>query len=162
MARRRKDLTPNPSPKERGKQASRKKHGYMLSETGEWIKSLAFARQNRGKPTEAERTMWGVLRNRQLLGYKFRRQYPIDHYIPDFVCIDLCLVVEIDGGYHEEEARQTLDQLRTEYLHSRGFEVVRFTNEQVLHHLEHVINRLTHIIEKRALLPLSLGEGAGG
>ena len=73
--------------------------------------------------------MWRILRNRELKGYKFRRQTPIGPYIVDFVCFEQKLVVEIDGGHHE--ARSSYDNERTRCLESRGFRVIRFWNNQV-------------------------------
>jgi very-short-patch-repair endonuclease len=62
----------------------------------------AIARKLRKEQTEAERRLWWHLRNRQLEGWKFRRQFPIGHYIVDFACIDARLIVELDGGQHSE------------------------------------------------------------
>src|SRR3954467_2261949 len=56
----------------------------------------------RNNPTEAEKLFWHRIRNRQICGYKFRRQYPIDGYIPDFVCFEPKIIIEIDGGQHNE------------------------------------------------------------
>ena len=87
------------------------------------------ARGLRKQSTDSERTLWRLLRNRELNGYKFRRQTPIGPYIVDFVCFEQKLVVEIDGGHHE--ARSNYDHERTGCLELRGFRVLRFWNNQV-------------------------------
>ena len=66
------------------------------------------------------------------LGYKFRRQHIIGDYIVDFVCLEKMLVIEIDGEYHNEWEQQINDEERTEWLHKRGFNVIRFTNAEVI------------------------------
>ena len=91
---------------------------------------LSKARRLRKQSTDSERAVWRILRNRELKGYKFRRQTPIGPYIVDFVCFEQKLVVEIDGGHHE--ARSNYDNERTRCLESRGFRVLRFWNNQVL------------------------------
>ena len=71
------------------------------------------------------------------------------------------IVVEIDGGYHQTQKQQVLDDLRTEWLESKGYKVVRFTNEQVLFDTENMINQLKEKIEKSSLNREDLG-GSGG
>ena len=82
-------------------------------------------------PTEAESAMWEMLRSKNL-DAKFRRQHIIGDYIVDFVCLDKQLVVELDGGYHNDPEQQKYDRERTNFLHSKGFSVLRFTNEEVI------------------------------
>ena len=72
--------------------------------------------------------MWNLLRNRQLTGYKFRRQVPVGKYIVDFLCFERKLV-ELDGGQHHEQTEY--DAGRTRVLESRGYRVLRFWNNQV-------------------------------
>lgn len=100
----------------------------------------------RNNPTEAERFLWNVLRGNRL-GYKFRRQHIVGDYIADFACISKGLIIEIDGGYHNNEAQQESDLQRTEYLNQRGFKVLRFTNEQVLNTLDNVINSIKNELQ---------------
>lgn len=71
--------------------------------------------------TNAEWYMWSRLRNRQLAGYKFRRQFPIGPYFADFACLSARLVVEVDGEGHTQES----DSRKTGYLEARGFQVLR-------------------------------------
>jgi len=95
------------------------------------------ARQLRKTMTEAEQALWAKLRRRQVHGHKFRRQHPLGGYIVDFVCLDKKLVVEVDGGQHDEQHDE--DVRRTRWLEQRGFQVMRFWNHQVLTELDAVI-----------------------
>ena len=92
------------------------------------------SRRLRQDSTDAERKLWSVLRNRQLNGFKFRRQVEIDGYIADFHCPEARLIVELDGGQHTPER----DARRTTYLESQGFRVIRFWNNDVLQNLDGV------------------------
>ena len=87
------------------------------------------ARELRRDQTDVERRLWGMLCNRQLGGYKFRRQVPIDRFFADFACVEAKLIVELDGGQHGE--RQDYDAQRTEVLEARGWRVIRFWNHQL-------------------------------
>ena len=89
----------------------------------------ARARSMRREPTEAERRMWRLLRDRRLGAFKFRRQEPIGRYIVDFVCFEQKLIIELDGGQHAESS---YDQERDAWLASRGFTVLRFWNNETL------------------------------
>src|SRR5215216_2757012 len=89
-----------------------------------------FARELRRPQTPAESTLWRHLRNRNLK-YKFRRQYPIEVFIIDFYCAGAKLLIEIDGATHFEKTQMEYDQARTDYLESLGYEVIRFTNDDV-------------------------------
>jgi very-short-patch-repair endonuclease len=100
---------------------------------------VAFARSLRERMTDAERRLWSKLRMRQLDGHKFRRQAPLDRYILDFVCLEMRLVVEVDGGQHAESAT---DPVRTAFLNSRGFRVIRFWNAEVLGDMDSILNRI--------------------
>lgn len=86
-------------------------------------------RELRARQTEAESLLWYVLRARRLCGLKFRRQYPIEPFIADFACIEKKLVVEIDGGYHDYVYEG--DMTRQEKIEAEGWEVLRFSNEDV-------------------------------
>lgn len=79
--------------------------------------------------TDAERRLWSVLRSRRLSGYKFRRQHPIGPFIADFACIGHKLIVEADGGQHDDSAT---DRRRTAWLARAGWRVVRFWNNEIL------------------------------
>ena len=104
-------------------------------------KHITFARHLRRSATDAERALWAKLRNRQIEGLKFRRQYPLGPYTVDFVCFERKLVIEIDGGQHTEAAAQ--DELRTRWLRGRGYMVLRFWNNEVLRNMEGVLARIS-------------------
>ncbi len=94
-------------------------------------------RQLRQGPTEPERLVWERLRNRQLAGFKFRRQHPIGPYIADFVCLSPKLIVELDGDIHAKP--QQYDESRTRFLESLGFKAIRFRNIDVYPRLSAVL-----------------------
>ena len=98
------------------------------------------ARNLRKNQTDAERLLWQHLRNRQMLGQKFRRQFSIDTYIVDFVCLEVKLIVELDGGQHAEQIEY--DHRRTEQLQKRGFKVLRFWNNDVLQNTTGVLEAI--------------------
>jgi len=83
----------------------------------------------RKEPTEAEKRLWRILRDRRFSGYKFRRQVPIGDYIADFVCFEGRLIVEADGSQHAESAR---DEKRDAWFAAQGFRIRRFWNEEIL------------------------------
>ena len=93
---------------------------------------ILFARQLRKRQTEAEQFLWSFLRKRQHKGMKFRRQVPLGRYIVDFACFASRLVIEADGPYHNTVRMRVRDRKRDDWLRSRGFTVLRFTNEQIL------------------------------
>ena len=88
--------------------------------------SLARRRSLRRNCTDAESTLWAHLRNKRLIGFKFRRQHPCGPYILDFYCSEEHLAVELDGGQHFDEAAQSYDQRRTAFLVRQGIQVIRF------------------------------------
>jgi very-short-patch-repair endonuclease len=95
----------------------------------------------RADGTMAERKLWFKLRDRRLDGLKFRRQVPIGGYIVDFVCFDCGLIVELDGGQHNENPR---DALRDADLRKRGFTILRFWNNDVNGDILAVLDRIAH------------------
>ncbi len=99
-----------------------------------------LARALRASQTDAEKWLWRQLRNRQIEGRKFRRQQPIGPYIPDFLCLEPKLVIEIDGGQHAEMTEQ--DEQRTQYLQRLGYRVLRFWNNQVLNEPDAVLEAI--------------------
>jgi very-short-patch-repair endonuclease len=103
-------------------------------------------RELRREQTPAEWLLWRRLRERQVLGQKFRRQCPISRYIADFCCKELRLVVEVDGEVHEDEAQIAHDQNRDAYLRSLDYEVLRFSNQQVLGNVDEVLAEITRTI----------------
>ncbi|PZR30947.1 DUF559 domain-containing protein [Caulobacter segnis] len=91
---------------------------------------IATARRLRRDQTLAEKTLWSLVRNRRLGGFRFLRQHPIDRYFADFVCESARVIVELDGPAHE--GREGYDGRRTQTLALIGYLVQRFRNERVL------------------------------
>ena len=113
--------------------------------------SQVIARELRSKQTPAEEAMWALLRHRKLRGIKFRRQFPIGHFIVDFCSFSLRLVVEIDGEVHESPAQHASDQNRDSYLESRGYEVLRIPNQRVFDQPEAVLEQILQAAHQRGL-----------
>jgi very-short-patch-repair endonuclease len=101
---------------------------------------LAKARQLRKNMTDAEKKLWSGLRRNQLGEYKFRRQFPLGKYIVDFVCLESRLIIEVDGGQHQEN--RTYDEQRDAWLSSQKFNVLRFWNNEVLENYEGVMEKI--------------------
>lgn len=113
-----------------------------------WYKLLIeFARKNRKNPTEAESLLWDVLRGDRL-GISFRRQHIIGDYIADFVCLPRKLIIEVDGGYHNAQEQQIYDERRAGWLESRGYRVLRFSNEEVLYDTGKVLLQIKKELEQ--------------
>ncbi len=94
----------------------------------------------RQNSTNAERILWKHLRAKQLGGYKFRRQEPIENFIVDFICYETKLIIELDGGQHANE--ELKDQLRSMKLKSLGFAVKRFWNTDVYQNLDGILESI--------------------
>ena len=92
--------------------------------------------------TLQERKLWNVIKNRQFFGYRFRRQFPIGKYIVDFVCREKKIIIEIDGGHHNEKQNIKYDNKRTEYLISEGYQVIRFWNNEIDNNIYGVYKKL--------------------
>ncbi len=103
------------------------------------------ARQLRSDSTNAERLLWSELRDRRLMGLKFRRQRPVGPYILDFLCVDRKLVIEPDGGQHQQ--RIECDGRRTRWLESEGYTVLRFWNHEVFEDIDSVLSSILLILE---------------
>jgi len=99
-------------------------------------------RELRRNQTEAEKTLWAHLRNKQFYGMKFFRQYSIGPYILDFYCPTMKLAVELDGGQHNLCESKEYEAVRSEYLKAQGVEVLRFWNHEVLLDMESVLSEL--------------------
>ena len=126
------------------------------------------SRELRNRPTDAEKRLWAILRNRQIHGCRFNRQVPIGPYICDFVARSERVIVEVDGGQHSESS----DADRTRILLRQGYRLIRFWNNDVLGNIEGVVTELEQFLEDRpspnpsrkregnAPLPLAGGEEA--
>ena len=96
-----------------------------------------YSKQLRLSQTDAERKLWRALRNKQVAGFKFRRQQQIGTYIVDFVCLENRLIIELDGGQHM--LHEHYDTARTAWLNKEGFRVLRFWNNQMLQETDAVL-----------------------
>ena len=105
------------------------------------------ARGLRRDATDPEAILWSHVRNRQLNGFKFRRQVPIGPYIVDFVCQECRLVVELDGWQHADDPR---DVQRDRFLRAAGYRVLRFWNQEVYANRSAVLEHIVAVLEGRA------------
>jgi very-short-patch-repair endonuclease len=110
-------------------------------------KTRTHAIELRKEPTPAERKLWAIIRNDQL-GVNFRRQHAIGKYIPDFVCIEKKLIIELDGSQHLEQ--EAYDEERTKYLNSLGYKVIRFWNKDVMKNMDGVILAIMQTMEDQS------------
>jgi len=118
-----------------------------------------LAQKLRKSSTDAELRLWLRLKNRNLAGFKFRRQHPIPPYIADFVCLEQKLIVELDGGQHAEQV--TRDAERTAYLESKGFRVIRFWNDDALKQTDAVLEEILRQLNAPHPSPLPAGGARG-
>ncbi|PSB20357.1 endonuclease domain-containing protein [Phormidesmis priestleyi ULC007] len=107
---------------------------------------ISAARQLRQNLTPAEERLWQALKNRQLNGWKFRVQHPIESFIVDFYCPQHRLVIELDGTIHDQQVEY--DAARTEKLNHLGYRVIRFRNREVISDLRRVLQQITNAIER--------------
>ena len=105
------------------------------------VRLVSIARRLRRRQTDAERNLWARLKSKQIEGAKFRRQHPIGPYVVDFVCLEKKLVVEIDGGHHNEDEVSLKDNDRASWLVGEGYRVLRFWNNDVLNQMESVLEK---------------------
>jgi len=108
---------------------------------------LKRCRELRTESTDAETRLWVCLRDRRLLGFKFRRQHALDKFIADFYCDEARLAVEVDGGQHDEQSQAVYDKKRSELLEAEGITVLRFWNNEVLQNLQGVLEAVAEAVE---------------
>ena len=113
------------------------------------------ARTLRKNSTIHENIIWNLIRNRQLNGLKFVRQYPIGKYIVDFACRDKKIVIELDGGQHNNEFNIIYDEERIKYIESLGYKVFRFWNNEIDSNIEGVYEKLLEITNEGKTSPLA-------
>ena len=121
-------------------------------------------RKLRRNQTDAEKKLWALLRNRQLEGVKFRRQFSLSGYILDFYSPEYKLGIEADGGGHYEDKGRQRDELRTRELNKLGVEIIRFSDRDILTNIEGIYERIKKVIEEKKnnpphLHPLPKGRG---
>ena len=116
-----------------------------------------YARENRRNQTLAETFLWDNIKD-EALGVKFLRQHIIGDYIVDFLARSEGLIIEVDGAYHAERQQKENDALRTDILQRMGYNVMRFTNEQVLYDIDSVIQQIKDYFDKGIILNNSYDE----
>ncbi len=165
------DLSPNPSPEERGTRqvlqnlslninesstSSSEERGtrpeYFTSDAENWKFLHPIAKELRRNQTEAEDALWQELR-RKNTGFKIKRQQPVDGYIADFVCIEKRVIIEVDGGIHQNPNNIKQDEERTRILKTQGYDVIRFTNEEILENAINVADKIKEYLENKATPP---------
>ena len=113
---------------------------------------IGLARQLRRNQTEAERLLWSRLRALRLEGVKFRRQHPIGKYVVDFVTLEGKLIIELDGGQHNESPTREYDEQRVAWLNEEGYQVIRFWDNEVLANIEGVLTVITRRVHPHSYL----------
>jgi len=111
--------------------------------------NIEKCRKLRKNQTEAEKKLWAILRNRQVGGTKFKRQFPIGRYILDFYSPEYKIGIEADGGGHYEDRGRQRDKLRTRELCKLGVEILRFSDLEILNNIEGVWEVILETIENK-------------
>jgi len=112
-----------------------------------WEKLKPLAREMRHEATPEENLLWQRLRNRKVIGLKFRRQHPYDRFILDFYCAEVSLAIEVEGPIHQYTQEQ--DAIRREYLECIGLKVLRFSNEEINNNLDSVVDDIATATKER-------------
>jgi replication-associated recombination protein RarA/very-short-patch-repair endonuclease len=126
---------------------------YREADLAIYNKLKNFVSEHRSNPTKAEEILWQHLRGKQLEKFKFRRQHIIGNYIADFVCLSKRLIVEVDGLIHELPENKMNDEERTFWLRSKDYQVIRFTNEQVLSDIDNTLNEIAQKLTESTPTP---------
>ncbi len=157
------EASPNPRPNDSSGRASERKaplnppqggtsdsdssdnhYNYQTAEPIVYGLLKKYVKEHRENPTPAENILWHLLRGRQLDGYKFRRQHIIGSYIADFVCLSKKIIIEVDGLIHQIPENKISDTERTAELNKYGFDVIRFTNEEVTGNTDIILNTIVN------------------
>ena len=175
------ELSPNPSLKERGTASSVKsevceeiKPEFYTTSSDNWKFLQPIAKDFRKNMTEAENELWQAVR-RKSTGYKIHRQRVVDNYIVDFINIEKRVIIEVDGEIHLTTAQKQKDEERTRVLNILGYDVIRFTNDEVLNNVSEVTKKIKKYLDEKTTqprrsqsfyvtddqVPLSLREGLG-
>jgi very-short-patch-repair endonuclease len=110
-------------------------------------KHLGFAYDLRNSMTDAEKALWERLRKRQLAGFRFRRQHPVNEFIVDFFCYEKNLVIEVDGGVHNDKYQMERDNEKSIILNRLGLKVLRFRNEEIFNDMDSVLNSIAQNLQ---------------
>jgi valyl-tRNA synthetase len=147
----------SPSPSEGGDVNSAANYGYLTAKHTNYDLLKKYSKELRRFSTEAEAALWEMLR-RKNLDVRFRRQHIIGDYIVDFVCLPKKLIVEVDGGYHNQDEIAEADAIRTSILNDLGFHLIRFSNEEVIGNSEEVLKQIKDALTKTSPPLEGLGE----
>jgi len=159
-------LSPDPSPQERGEMPRSSKSWFKnTTDENSWKLLIDIAKEFRSNQTEAENLLWQAIRAKRIF-YKIRRQHIVNGFIADFINLEKQVIIEVDGGVHLTAEQKEKDEQRTKILNQFGFEVIRFTNEEILQDVNSVAEKIkTHLdkapSKRTAASPLSCGEGSG-
>jgi very-short-patch-repair endonuclease len=120
-------------------------HSYWHAAPALWEKLKPLAREKRHEPTPAEDKLWQRLRNRQVGGVKFRRQYSIERFIVDFFSVKQRLAIEVDGSVHDYTVEE--DALRQKFIEGLDIQVLRFSNQEVIDDVDGVIEQIATVLK---------------
>ncbi len=112
-----------------------------------------FARHLRKNMTPEESLLWSRIRKKQIHGHRFRRQHPIGPYIVDFICLEENLIIEIDGGQHNQPSQE--ERYRADYLEKHGYQTLRFWNHEVRNELTAVLDTIARSLAGKTSSPPS-------
>ncbi|MGI8599342.1 MAG: vitamin B12 dependent-methionine synthase activation domain-containing protein [Chitinophagaceae bacterium] len=146
-----------------------KSFGYQTADSSTYNLLKEFSEKHRKYPTQAEDVFWNIVQSKKFEDFKFRRQHIIGNYITDFVCLKKNLIVEIDGLIHQLPENKSSDEERSAWLKTKGFTVIRFTNEEVLFETDKVLHTTLSALQQQAIYtesqnrsspPVGVGQGA--
>jgi len=103
-------------------------------------------RELRNNPTKAEKSLWSLIRKRQIKNVKFRRQFGIDVYVVDFYSPEIKLAIEVDGDTHFKDEEMKRDKRRQDQLEKDGIRFIRFTNNEVIEAPDWVIDKIRETV----------------
>ncbi len=154
-----KDFQPTPSPSLKGGEHASfaKTWGAHTADSTQYDLLKENAVNNRKNPTEAESVLWDMLKGNNI-DYHFRRQHIILDYIVDFICLDKGLIIELDGGYHNDPQQKEYDKARTAHLQRLGYTELRFKNEELLCNPDAVIQKITDTLNNLPSLQVRAGD----
>jgi very-short-patch-repair endonuclease len=111
------------------------------------------SRELRKKATDAEKKLWQALRRKTINGLRFRRQFPLGPFFPDFLCLPARLVVEVDGDTHASDEQRAYDKERTRWMVSQNFRVLRFWNIEVYENVDGVVEQIERAVREATTPP---------
>lgn len=127
----------------------------MPSQSNNLVKLAKWLRKDQ---TPWEIKLWQHVRANRFQNLKFKQQVPIGEYIVDFCCEDKKLVIELDGGHHNEQLHQVVDEHKARFLRNEGYTVLRFWNNEVESNLEGVLDKINEVATSLPASPHAWGE----